>query len=125
MKLHLFGLCKFEVKHKSMKLASCTCMRVSSPPPSTTGIPVNFGPAPGIPVNFGPASGIPFNFGLESRILIDRKSLRKIILCFFVSYNFPRRPFTRTYFSASSGCGRCIDFICKIHVWLTICLLIT
>jgi len=23
------------------------------------------------------------------------------------------------------GCGRRIDFICKFHVWVTICLLIT
>ena len=44
-------------------------MRMSPPPPSASGIPLN-GPASGIPLN-GPASEIPLKFELESRILID------------------------------------------------------
>ena len=70
-------------------------------------IPVNYWQASGIPVNYGPATIIPVNFELESRILIDKKVLRKTLRTVFLStYHvyLSRKP----SLSGSGGCGRCI-----------------
>ena len=92
----------------------------TTPPPSASGIPVNYGPASIIPVNYGPASRIPVNYGpasriplyfeLEPRKLIDKMFKKNPTLRTVLQY-VPSLVLTMETFPeniASGGFGMCI-----------------